>query len=192
MKKLIYLIRYQLSVIVENDLIKGVFYGHEARKKYEAMNQFFECMVFDDGYEIYEHLKRMEFHPCITTHPLYHWIEKSRGIEITDGEHCDGTGSIARSCDERNRYYYKVGMEEFYGSYKRIYLPFFILNHITFFGPKAKEVFFGDFAHARYESASSDVLVSVPLFEKKMRRYTNINFKGPAFYVRSVINNFAH
>ena len=146
MKKVIYLPDYLLCVILEDNLIKGAFLGNEATRKYGILSNYMDnsLLLGDSAGSFFMSIPEMNFHPVIMENSLFYWIEKSKGILISDYQNCGGLDSQAKSCDERKHYYYKVGMARFYKSNRPFYLSMFILNHISFFGNElSKNVFFG-------------------------------------------------
>lgn len=192
MKKVVYLPTYALCIVLEDDFIKGAFLGKESSRRYRILSQYMNNVVLNghDEQLFFFNIKEMNFHSVIRQHPLYYWIEKSKSIVIDDWNDCDGTSSNAKSCDERRHYYYRVGMGEFfYNNRSKFYLSMFILNHISFFGNIAKDVFFGksDYSFENDIMQGRHVLNELPEYTK---RYNGVNFKAPAYYVRAVINSY--
>lgn len=104
-------------------------------------------------------------------------------IIVSDLVDCDGTGSNARTCDERARYYRAVGLGQLYNSVRSFHLVLFIANHVTIFGcDNFRETFF----HSNNEQFESD---SYLMNSQYLTRYNKarIAFKAPAYYVRSLV-----
>jgi len=198
MKKVIYLPDYLLCVILEDNLIKGAFLGNEATRKYGILSNYMDnslilsnymdnsLLLGDSAGSFFMSIPEMNFHPVIMENSLFYWIEKSKGILISDYQNCGGLDSQAKSCDERKHYYYKVGMARFYKSNRPFYLSMFILNHISFFGNElSKNVFFGRMD--THVVSDNTVREKLP---KHTVRYSPSTFKAPAYYVRAVINSY--
>ncbi len=108
------------------------------------------------------------------------YFKMSINMWISDYTDCDGTGSSARSCDERRYYYMAAGLQNCYNSRKRFPLVLFIANHISIFSVKNfRETFFSGSEGFESDSRICD----------RKTRYFHGEFKAPAFYVRAVIQN---
>lgn len=193
MKKVVYLPTYALCIVLEDDFIKGAFLGKESSRRHRILSQYMNHVVLNNYDEqlFFLNIREMNFHSVIRQHPLYYWIEKSKSIVIDDYNDCDGISSKAKSCDERRYYYYRVGMGDFfYNTRSKFYLSMFILNHISFFGVIAEDVFFGRNSYSYDNTISKDISV-VNELPKYTKRYYGVNFKAPAYYVRAVINSHA-
>jgi len=98
-------------------------------------------------------------------------------FSFNDNDHCNGTSSIAETCDSRQDYYKAVGLQSLYGS--SIKCPFWALiaNHLSMFGAKHfRESFFrgGDF--------QKDLVSEMPT------RYYKGSWRAPAAYCRALSN----
>ena len=112
-----------------------------------------------------------------------HYFMRSKEMWISDLRDCDGTDSHSNSCSERRYYYMAAGLMNCYISNKKFNLAIFIANHVALFSVKDfRKTFFTDSINQDFESEGTHYNVKT--------RYSNCDFKAPAYYVRAMVQNY--
>jgi hypothetical protein len=111
------------------------------------------------------------------------WIGTASGLfafhplfDLVDKHHA----SRASACDERRYYFKAVGLEKLMDSYISCPMWALIANHLSIFGKEQfRETFFKGLD---MNTAQSDMCVHT-----KITRYSNNDFKAPAYYLRKAV-----
>lgn len=101
---------------------------------------------------------------------------ESRFLLVNDLDYCDGTSSLAESCDDRLDYYKAVGCKKLYKSRRHFPIWAFVANHVSIFGcENFRQTFFKG---NELDPSKDDNVTGFST------RYSKHGFKAPAYYVK--------
>jgi hypothetical protein len=162
-----------------NNAFKGGYLGKEAIRKYAVFSKLNGVTVLSN---VEAQLEDADFNEFAEKLGTISNIFKSTFFKfVNDLDDANGTSSKAQSCDDRQRYYRTVGIDEAFKTSKGFMLGLFIANHVSIFGV---ENFRTTFFKGKDEPVKDDELDSSSIFMKNV--YADCGFKAPAAYIRAL------
>lgn len=166
-------------VITEDNNIVGGFLEMEAERKYKAFYQLQKeshSVAFPDLSNVEVSLLKDKLGSAIRL--LSQALAQSKFAD--DSTDADGTGSKAQSCDERKTYYNVVGCSRLFKSSIKFPVWALILNHLAIFSNK-------NFRETFMRGKEVEEVISDDNFGYYKSRYSEEDFKAPAYYIRSLL-----